>query len=88
MRPVAEHDAADHIQGNPRNWAGAVIPVTFTIVGDIYNLEERGKIQGMISSVWGISSLIGPLLGGYFVDYLSWHWIFVLMYRLRCYRYG
>lgn len=57
--------------------AGAVIPVTFTIVGDIYNLEERGKIQGMISSVWGISSLIGPLLGGYFVDYLSWHWIFV-----------
>ena len=68
--------------------AGAVIPVTFTIVGDIYNLEERGKIQGMISSVWGISSLIGPLLGGYFVDYLSWHWIFVLMYRLRCYRYG
>lgn len=57
--------------------AGAVIPVTFTIIGDIYNLEERGKVQGMISSVWGISSLIGPLLGGYFVDYLSWHWIFV-----------
>lgn len=57
--------------------AGAVIPVTFTIIGDIYNLEERGRVQGMISSVWGISSLIGPLLGGYFVDYLSWHWIFV-----------
>ncbi len=57
--------------------AGAVIPVTFTIIGDIYNLEERGKVQGMISSVWGISSLIGPLIGGYFVDFLSWHWIFV-----------
>lgn len=56
--------------------AGAVIPVTFTIIGDIYKLEERGKIQGLLSSVWGISSLVGPLLGGYFVDYLSWRWIF------------
>lgn len=56
--------------------AGAVIPVTFTIIGDIYKLEERGKVQGMLSSVWGISSLVGPLLGGYFVDYLSWRWIF------------
>lgn len=56
--------------------AGAVIPVTFTIIGDIYSLKERGKVQGMLSSVWGISSLVGPLLGGYFVDYLSWRWIF------------
>ncbi|WP_054958629.1 MDR family MFS transporter [Paenibacillus dakarensis] len=56
--------------------AGAVIPVTFTIIGDIYKLEERGKVQGMLSSVWGISSLVGPLLGGYFVDQLSWRWIF------------
>ena len=56
--------------------AGAVIPVTFTIIGDIYSLKERGKVQGLLSSVWGISSLIGPLLGGYFVDYLSWRWIF------------
>ncbi|KKO50867.1 MDR family MFS transporter [Paenibacillus sp. DMB20] len=56
--------------------AGAVIPVTFTIIGDIYSLKERGKVQGMLSSVWGISSLVGPLMGGYFVDYLSWRWIF------------
>ncbi|MBJ8192706.1 MFS transporter, partial [Bacillus cereus] len=35
--------------------AGGVIPVTFTIIGDIYKMEERGKVQGMISSVWGIS---------------------------------
>lgn len=56
--------------------AGAVIPVTFTIIGDIYSLQERGKVQGLLSSVWGISSLVGPLLGGYFVDYLSWRWIF------------
>ncbi|WP_044880461.1 MDR family MFS transporter [Paenibacillus sp. IHBB 10380] len=56
--------------------AGAVIPVTFTIIGDIYPIEERGKVQALLSSVWGISSLVGPLLGGYFVDYWSWRWIF------------
>lgn len=56
--------------------AGAVIPVTYTIVGDLYKMEERGKIQGMISSVWGIASLVGPLLGGYLVDTFSWRWIF------------
>lgn len=56
--------------------AGSVIPVTFTIIGDIYKLEERGKVQGMVSSVWGIASLAGPLLGGYVVSYLGWGWIF------------
>ncbi|MDF2921860.1 MAG: oxidoreductase [Paenibacillaceae bacterium] len=56
--------------------AGSVIPITFTIIGDIYKLEERGKIQGLISSVWGVSSLVGPLLGGYVVSYLGWEWIF------------
>ncbi|MFM9281539.1 MDR family MFS transporter [Paenibacillus jiagnxiensis] len=57
--------------------AGAVIPVTFTIIGDIYTIEERGRVQGMISSVWGISSLLGPLLGGYVSSYFGWEWIFV-----------
>ncbi|WP_435923872.1 MDR family MFS transporter [Paenibacillus sp. DYY-L-2] len=56
--------------------AGALTPVTFTIVGDIYSIEERAKVQGWISSVWGISSLVGPLLGGYFVDSLNWRWVF------------
>lgn len=57
--------------------AGALTPMTFTIIGDIYRIEERAKTQGLISSVWGISSLVGPLLGGYVVDYLSWRWVFV-----------
>ncbi|WP_334074712.1 MULTISPECIES: MDR family MFS transporter [Paenibacillus] len=56
--------------------AGALTPVTFTIIGDIYSMEERAKVQGWISSVWGISSLVGPLLGGYFVDSLNWRWVF------------
>ncbi|GIP60995.1 MFS transporter [Paenibacillus woosongensis] len=56
--------------------AGALIPVTFTIIGDIYSIEERAKVQGLISSVWGISSLVGPLLGGYVVDYFNWRWVF------------
>ncbi|MGZ9585432.1 MDR family MFS transporter [Paenibacillus marinisediminis] len=56
--------------------AGALMPVTFTIVGDIYNYEERAKIQGLFSSIWGIAGLVGPLVGGFFVDSLSWHWIF------------
>src|SRR5947209_8218973 len=58
--------------------AGAIIPMTTTIVGDIYTLEERGRIQGYISSVWGIASVIGPALGGLFAQYLSWRWIFYL----------
>lgn len=57
--------------------AGALIPMTFTIIGDIYSIEERAKTQGLLSSVWGISSLVGPLLGGYVVEYLSWRWVFV-----------
>jgi EmrB/QacA subfamily drug resistance transporter len=58
--------------------AGAIIPMTTTIVGDIYTLEERGKIQGYISSVWGIASVVGPALGGFFAQYATWRWIFYL----------
>ena len=58
--------------------AGAIIPMTTTIVGDIYTLEERGKIQGYISSVWGMASVVGPALGGLFAQYATWRWIFYL----------
>ncbi len=56
--------------------AGAVQPMGMTIVGDIYSLAERAKVQGYIASVWAMASLIGPTLGGIFSDYLSWRWIF------------
>ena len=56
--------------------AGAVQPIATTIVGDIFSMTERARIQGYISSVWGISSIIGPALGAFFVQYVSWSWIF------------
>ncbi|MFG6149082.1 MDR family MFS transporter [Halobacillus sp. B23F22_1] len=56
--------------------AGALMPIATTIVGDIYSKEERAKIQGYLSSVWGISAVTGPLLGGFFVDVLSWPFVF------------
>lgn len=56
--------------------AGAVTPIANTIVGDLYPLEERGKVQGYLSSVWGISAVLGPVIGGFFVQCVSWSMIF------------
>ena len=56
--------------------AGAVQPMSMTIVGDLYSLEERAKVQGYIASVWAVSSVVGPTLGGVFSEYVSWRWIF------------
>src|SRR5438105_7536006 len=58
--------------------AGAMQPTTLTIVGDIYNLEERAKMQGIFGAVWGVAGLVGPLLGGIIVKYLSWRWVFFI----------
>ena len=56
--------------------AGAVQPIAITIVGDIFTMTERARIQGYISIVWGISSILGPGLGAFFVQYVRWSWIF------------
>jgi multidrug resistance protein len=56
--------------------AGAVQPMSMTIVGDVYSVAERAKVQGYIASVWGVSSVVGPTLGGVFSEYTSWRWIF------------
>ncbi|QAY64786.1 MFS transporter [Xylanimonas allomyrinae] len=56
--------------------AGAVMPVSMTITSDLYTLEERAKTQGYLASVWGISSVVGPTLGGVFSQFVSWRWIF------------
>jgi EmrB/QacA subfamily drug resistance transporter len=56
--------------------AGAVMPIATTIVGDIYTKEERAKVQGYLGSVWGISAVTGPALGGLLVEYVSWRYVF------------
>lgn len=56
--------------------AGAVQPMSITIVGDLYSLQERAKVQGYLASVWGISAVVGPTLGGVFSEWISWRWIF------------
>ncbi|WP_245784811.1 MDR family MFS transporter [Geodermatophilus amargosae] len=58
--------------------AGAVQPIGMTVIGDIYTVEERARVQGYLASVWAASSVLGPTLGGVFSDYLSWRWIFLV----------
>ena len=58
--------------------AGCVLTLTFTLIGDMYVLQERAKVQGYISAVWGIAGLLGPLAGGLIVDHVSWRWVFYL----------
>lgn len=56
--------------------AGGVIPLAFILIGEMFTLEQRARMQGLFSGVWGVSSIVGPLLGGFLVDQLTWHWIF------------
>ena len=56
--------------------AGAIQPVTLTIVADLYPARERGKVQGYLASVWAISAVVGPMVGGFIIHNLSWAWIF------------
>lgn len=58
--------------------AGAVVPIVLTVIGDIFVLEERAKIQGLFSGVWGLSSVVGPAIGGLIVDHFSWRWVFFI----------
>ena len=58
--------------------AGAVQPIGQTIIGDIYTVEERAKVQAYLASVWAVSAILGPTLGGVFSDYLSWRWVFLV----------
>jgi EmrB/QacA subfamily drug resistance transporter len=56
--------------------AGAILPMTMTVVGDLYTVEERARVQGYVASVWGASAVLGPTLGGVFSEYVDWRWIF------------
>ena len=73
--------------------AGAIFPIALAVIGDLFTPQERGKYQGLFGAVFGISALIGPALGGFLTDQVSWHWVFfvnlpigvvalAIMYRL------
>ena len=56
--------------------SGAVLPISLTIIGDLFDLEERAKMQGVFGAVWGVSSVVGPLVGGTIVQFADWRWVF------------
>jgi EmrB/QacA subfamily drug resistance transporter len=58
--------------------AGGLIPLALTIIGEIYTLTERTRMQAVFSSVWGVASVVGPLVGGIITDSISWRWVFYL----------
>ncbi|MCU1289113.1 MAG: bmr3 [Acidobacteria bacterium] len=58
--------------------AGALVPLGMTIIGDIFTLQERAKMQAYFSGVWGFSSVVGPIVGGFITDQLSWRWVFFI----------
>lgn len=58
--------------------AGALVPLGMTIIGDIFTLEERAKMQAYFSGVWGFSSVVGPIVGGFITDQISWRWVFFI----------
>lgn len=58
--------------------AGAMQPMAMTIVGDIFNLEERARMQGLFGAAWGVAGLAGPIVGGFIVQHFSWRWVFYI----------
>ena len=58
--------------------AGGLMVTATALIADIVPLRERGKYQGALGAVFGVTTVIGPLLGGLFTDHLSWHWCFII----------
>jgi EmrB/QacA subfamily drug resistance transporter len=56
--------------------AGALFPIVLATIGDLYGPRERGRYQGVFSAVFALSFLVGPFIGGWITDNLSWHWVF------------
>lgn len=62
--------------------AGGVLPINQTILGDVFPLEERARITGLFSTIWGVSSLLGPAIGGFLTEHVSWRWVFYVNFPL------
>src|SRR2546429_9246523 len=62
--------------------AGGVLPINQTILGDVYPLEERARITGVFSTIWGVSGLLGPAIGGVLSEHVKWRWGFYVNFSL------
>jgi EmrB/QacA subfamily drug resistance transporter len=58
--------------------AGAIFPIALSIIGDLFSPRERGRYQGLFGAVFALSSILGPALGGFLTDTISWHWVFLV----------
>jgi EmrB/QacA subfamily drug resistance transporter len=58
--------------------AGSLMTIGMTIIGELFALEQRARMQGYISGLWGVASLCGPLVGGLLTDHVSWRWVFYI----------
>lgn len=58
--------------------AGAILPISVTIAGDIYTVRERAQVQGYLASMWAAASVLGPTLGGFISEFAHWRWIFFI----------
>jgi len=61
---------------------GALVPIAFTIMFDVFPVEHRGKMGGLFGAVFGLSSIFGPLLGAYITQYINWKWVFYINWPL------
>src|ERR1700716_854166 len=62
--------------------AGGMLPITTTVLGDIFPLEQRARITGLFSTVWGVSGLLGPAVGGFLTEHVSWRRGFYVKFPL------
>jgi len=58
--------------------AGSIMASVNTIAGDIYTVTERARVQGLLSSTWGVSAIVGPAIGGALTEFVNWRWIFII----------
>ena len=56
--------------------AGALFPIVMATIGDLYSPRERGRFQGLFGAVFALSFIVGPFIGGWITDHISWHWVF------------
>ena len=68
--------------------AGALFPIALAVIGDLFAPSERGRYQGLFGAVFGLSTLIGPALGGLITDTIGWHWVFFLNLPIGAFVFG